>query len=189
MKTQHFNTRLLVEIALFSVLCVILDLFSFKAWGQGGSISLQMLPIFVIAFRHGLKAGSITGLIFGFLQLLLGAYILNPIQAFLDYPLAFMLVGSAGVFLKSIQAAISKGKNGRLIFFIFVGTLLGSLLRLIVHIISAMIYFSTGATGHQSVLAYATIYNVSYMVPSFILTTLIIMAMFSAFKRLLVTNQ
>lgn len=84
MKTQLFNTHLLVEIALFSVLCVILDLFSFKAWGQGGSISLQMLPIFVIAFRHGLKAGSITGLIFGLLQLLLGAYILNPIQAFLD---------------------------------------------------------------------------------------------------------
>lgn len=99
-----------------------------------------------------------------------------------------MLVGSAGIFSKSIQTAISKGKNGHLIFFIFIGTLLGSLLRLVVHIISAMIYFSAGATGHQSVFAYAIIYNVSYMVPIFILTTLIIMAMFGAFKRLLVTN-
>ncbi|MGK4063505.1 energy-coupled thiamine transporter ThiT [Weissella paramesenteroides] len=97
-------------------------------------------------------------------------------------------MNSATFCSKSIQTAISKGKNGRLIFFIFVETLLGSLLRLIVRIISAIIYFSASVTGHHSVLAYVTIYNVSYMVPSFIPATLIIMAMFSTFKRLLVTN-
>ncbi|AYW48603.1 hypothetical protein C7K38_09620 [Tetragenococcus osmophilus] len=41
----------LVEVALFVALGVILDLFSFRAWLQGGSISLQMVPIFIMSYR------------------------------------------------------------------------------------------------------------------------------------------
>ncbi|WP_038599471.1 energy-coupled thiamine transporter ThiT [Lactococcus lactis] len=182
------KTRILVEIAIFSVLCVILDTFSFRAWGQGGSISLQMLPILIISFRRGLKVGLITGLVFGILQLILGAYIINPFQAFLDYPLAFALVGFGGIFSKNIYKSYIRGKKISLILFIVLGSFLGSLLRLIVHIISAMIYFGAGAGPHQTVLIYSIIYNSSYVIPSFIITTIVLIIIMSSFKGLFFKN-
>lgn len=147
-----------------------------------------MLPILVISFRRGLKVGLITGLVFGILQLILGAYIINPFQAILDYPLAFTLVGSGGIFSKNIYKSFILGKKFSLILFIILGSLLGSLLRLIVHIISAMIYFGTGAGPHQSVLIYSIIYNSSYVIPSFMITTIVLIVIIGSLKGLFFKN-
>ena len=65
--------RVIAEIAILVGLAVVLDLLAglFSPFKQGGSISPAMLPIFIIAFRHGWKKGVLAGLTFGAIQLLL----------------------------------------------------------------------------------------------------------------------
>lgn len=49
----------LIEIAIMTAAAVILDIVSgmFLSMPQGGSISIMMIPIFLISFRWGVKAG------------------------------------------------------------------------------------------------------------------------------------
>ena len=80
---------MLMEIAIFASVGLVLDQISFKLWPQGGSISLVMLPILLIAIRWGLSAGLITGLLIGILQVVFGAYVLHWLKEFLFVLLLF----------------------------------------------------------------------------------------------------
>ncbi|CAM5466230.1 Energy-coupled thiamine transporter ThiT OS=Lysinibacillus sphaericus OX=1421 GN=LS41612_03440 PE=4 SV=1 [Lysinibacillus sphaericus] len=68
---------MLVEIAIFAAVGLVLDQVSFKVWAQGGSVSLVMIPIILMAFRWGLLSGLTTGLLIGVLQTMFGAYIVH----------------------------------------------------------------------------------------------------------------
>lgn len=164
----------IIEVALFSAIAVVLDLFSFSAWGQGGSISLQMVPIFMMSFRWGWKGGLTTGLIFGLLQLIMGAYIIHPFQAVLDYPLAFTVVGCSAITTIHIKKSVEQKNRAKTVLYVTLGCLVGSFLRLVFHNLSAMIYFGASAPADQPVWLYATIYNSSYIFPSFVLSVLLI---------------
>lgn len=174
MQTNH-RVLFIVEVAVFAAISVILDFFSFSAWGQGGSISFQMIPTFIMSFRWGYRGGLITGFIFGLLQLVLGAYIIHPIQGLLDYPVAFTVVGFSALFWHQIKKSVELKKTKYLNFYIVVACLLGSLLRLAVHIISAVIFFGASVPSDQSVLLYASIYNASYVLPSFLISSVVIL--------------
>ncbi|KAB2860560.1 MAG: energy-coupled thiamine transporter ThiT, partial [Exiguobacterium chiriqhucha] len=50
---QRLKLQALIEISLFAALGLIFDLLIPFRMPQGGSISLAMLPIFVMAYRHG----------------------------------------------------------------------------------------------------------------------------------------
>ncbi|MGX7197975.1 energy-coupled thiamine transporter ThiT [Enterococcus olivae] len=170
----------MIEMALFSAIAVVLDLFSFSAWGQGGSISLQMVPIFMMSFRWGWKGGVATGWVFGLLQLIMGAYIIHPFQALLDYPLAFTAVGCSALTANLIRKAVEQKSQTKAVVYITLGCLTGSFLRLVFHNLSAMIYFGASAPADQPVWLYATIYNVSYILPSFILSVLLLLILVQA---------
>ncbi|MEY8764248.1 MULTISPECIES: energy-coupled thiamine transporter ThiT [Clostridium] len=174
----------IVEVALFSALASILDLFSFKAWGQGGSISLQMVPIFIMSFRWGWRGGLSTGLVFGLLQLITG-YVINPIQGLLDYPIAFTLVGLSAITAKSVYKSAKQKNKFRMFSFITLGCFVGSFARLIIHIISAMIYFGAGAPKNQAVWVYAIIYNTSYVFPSFVFSVILISILVQAREEII----
>lgn len=158
------NNRLvlLVEIALMAAVGVILDLLSLRLWPNGGSISLAMVPIFLIAFRRGAGPGLITGLLVGVLQpLLVAPFYVHPIQFILDYPIAFMLVGLAGLFHVSVDTSQMK----RLVM-IAIGCVVGSLLRLVSHFISGVIWFGDMAPEGTPVALYSFLYNASYLLPT-----------------------
>lgn len=57
---MNHKTLMLVEIAILTTLAFLLDTIpglQFTIWPQGGSVSFAMIPVFIIAFRWGLKAG------------------------------------------------------------------------------------------------------------------------------------
>ncbi|WP_283152246.1 energy-coupled thiamine transporter ThiT [Guptibacillus hwajinpoensis] len=153
---------LLVEIALMAAVGVILDLLSLRLWPNGGSVSLAMVPIFLIAYRRGLGAGLTTGLLVGLLQpLIVPPFYVHPIQFLLDYPIAFMVVGMAGIF--SVKVDEAKRKR---ITMIILGCLTGSLLRLVSHFISGVIWFGEMAPEGTPVALYSFLYNASYLLPT-----------------------
>ena len=58
------------EVAIFSALALALDficgLYLSFAWLNGGSISIAMVPIFIMCYRWGPKGGFLTALLTGF---------------------------------------------------------------------------------------------------------------------------
>lgn len=171
---------LLIEIAIMAALALVLDLISIKGfWGYGGSVSLAMIPILLMAFRRGLTAGLLTGFIVGAIQMFTG-YFVHPVQVFLDYTVAYTVVGFAGVF--SITQLTTRSKRT---LAILAGVFLASLLRFIVHFISGVVWFGIYAPENMNVVLYSIIYNASYMIPVFILSTIVFILLTNTAPRLL----
>ncbi|MFX3625533.1 MAG: energy-coupled thiamine transporter ThiT [Ectobacillus sp.] len=170
--------QVLIEIAMASALAIILDtvpFLSFKLWAQGGSVSFAMIPIFLIAFRWGWKAGLLNGLIFGLLQIATGqAYIVHPVQGFIDYFLAFTSLGFAGLFAGQIKAAFANGRRSATWSYIVAGVFLGSMLRFLSHFIAGIVFFAEFAPKGQPVAIYSLVYNASYMLPAAILSSVLL---------------
>lgn len=116
---------------------------------QGGSITLETLPILFMAFWGGWRLGVLTGFLDGILQLVFGAFIFHPVQVVLDYPLPFALLGLAGLLPNYMR----------------LGILGASALRLISHFVSGVVFFGEYAPEGTSVWLYAALYNLSFVLP------------------------
>jgi thiamine transporter len=177
--------QLLLEIAILGALSFVLDQLTVFQWPQGGSITLSMLPIIVMAFRWGLAGGMLTGFISGLLQLITGGKVFHWAQALLDYTLAYTLVGVAaitGIWLIKNIAIKSKGGMAAAII---TGTIIGGLLRYLIHFIGGIVFFGEYAPEGQPAWLYSLIYNGSYMIPSMILCAIIAVLLFTTAPRLL----
>lgn len=114
------NLRALTEGAVMVALAQVLGYIKLFALPNGGSITLNMLPIFIFCARWGLGYGLLSSFVLGLLQLLLdGAYAWGWQSIIGDYLIAYGVIGIAGLF--------HKRKNGLLI-----GTVVGSVARFIV---------------------------------------------------------
>lgn len=182
---RNQKVLLLVEVAIFAGIGLVLDMLSISLWFQGGSISLVMVPIILIAIRWGFAGGLSTGLIIGFLQVLAGrAYILYPSQGFLDYFVAFTVVGLAAIVRYKVLQGKNEQNKSKIVTYIVLGAVIGGLLRFITHVVAGVIFFSEAAEG-QNVWIYSIVYNGGYMIPSIILTAIVCGIIFAAAPRLL----
>lgn len=139
----NVNTRFMTEVAMMTALGIILDylagVFSIKLWPNGGSISIAMIPILLMGFRYGLKGGLLTGFLVGTIQLFYG-YIIHPVQAMLDYPIAYTVLGLCGFFM--IRSTMTVKKK---IIYLILGSFIGVGLRLVSHVISGIVWFGDSA--------------------------------------------
>lgn len=169
----------IVEVAVFSALALALDffcgLYSF-AWLNGGSLSIAMVPIFIMSYRHGLKGGLLCGLLVGTIQVLWG-YFLHPVQVILDYPLAYFVTGFAGLFFKQVKNSEGGLKND----YICLGIVIGGLLRLLVASISGTAFFGVDFFG-------SVIYNATYLMPSTVLCMILTCIIIGTMKQLMYKN-
>ncbi len=156
----------MLEIALMAAVSVILSYVEFGAlWAYGGSISLVMVPIFIMMFRRGWKAGVLTGALVGVIQLLTGGYVVHPVQLVLDYPLAYAVLGLGSVFAVRSVSSLSG---------IIIAISIGSLLRLGSHFLSGIIWFGDYAPEGIPVALYSILYNASYLVPEAAITIIVV---------------
>ena len=184
------KTLFLVEVAVFAALAVLLDyvssIISLRIWPQGGSVSIAMVPIFIMAFRWGLKGGLTTGFLLGALQLVVTQpWIATPVQAFIDYFVAFTVVGVAGIFAGVVQQQFAEGEKTKANGYIIAGVLLGSTLRFLCHFATGIIFFGMYAPEDQPIALYSFLYNGSYMLPSAIICGVVVVALYGAASRVL----
>ena len=196
------TTRKITESALLIAMAIVLELVSKSFIPEmpfGGQITLvSMLPIVLISYRHGVKWGLLSGLVYAAMEMVLGAktvaaafqpdYFGSGVMIFnallmclLDYVLAFSVLGLGGLFRNKI-------KNPG------VGLMCGSLValgcRYLCHVLSGFILFrgyaewfftqegfpGWGASLVASLspnvlgLVYSLVYNAMYMLPEMILT-------------------
>lgn len=188
MNSRQQRLLMLIEVAIFTALAIVLDnipFLKFKVWPNGGSVSFSMIPVFLVAFRWGLKGGLLSGFLFGLLKLIFGPSILHLYQAFVEYGFAFTVIGLAGIFSNKLKAAINTGKTGLVFTFIFLGTLVGSGLRFLAHFYGGIVFWGEFAPEDQPVWLYSFLYNGSYMLPSFIICAIGIFLLFKAQPKII----
>jgi thiamine transporter len=176
--------QLILEIAILGAISFVLDKIGFSM-PQGGSITLSMLPIVVMAFRWGIVGGMLTGFVSGLLQLMMGGFVFNAIQAALDYFVSYTLVGVAGITLVWLLSSKAKGNKGSMVAAIVVGTVIGGLLRYLIHFIGGIVFFASYAPEGQPVWLYSLVYNASYMIPAIILSAIVAAILFTSAPRLI----
>lgn len=185
---RNKRVLLMVEIAIFAALGFVLDFIAFRM-PQGGSVSLVMIPIVLMAFRRGIGAGIITGLLVGLLQIVTGFISVAPLsfgfvvmQVVLDYLLAYGVVGLAGVMRGRYMEAVQSKKTGKVFAMVTLGVLIGSFLRYTVHVITGILFFGMFAEGN--VFIYSAVYNATYMIPVALVAAIVCSLLFITAPRL-----
>lgn len=158
-RRERLTSRQIAEIGLALALSTILSEIKISGfWAQGGSVTAaSLVPIMIIAFRYGGKVGLTVGVIHGLIQLIIGPYVVHPIQLLLDYPIAFGMIGLCGFF--------NKNK--------ILGIIVGLLGRFLMHFISGIIYFAQYAPEGWNPAYYSFIYNISYIAPEIIISIIV----------------
>jgi thiamine transporter len=177
----HWGVRAIAEIgvavALAAALSWLGQMFPLRM-PQGGSFGLEMLPILFIAIRRGVLPGVVAGGLFGLLSLagIAGTpYIYHPLQALLDYPLAFAGLGLAG--LVPVGDVGDRLGLGRLIAAVALGT--GA--RFVCHFLSGLIFFAAYAPAWEAPWLYSITYNLLYLLPSAVATGIVLWPLLKAY--------
>ncbi|MBM7649278.1 thiamine transporter [Bacillus ectoiniformans] len=170
----------LMEAAIFASLAFLLDLLPSIKLSPVISISFAMVPIFYVALRWGVKAGMASGFLWGLLQVILGdAYILTPVQAFIEYFVAFAFIGMAGVFAGKLAKAEKKAPV------ILAAVFIGSAARYVWHFLAGWIYFGEYAPEGTPAALYSLFVNGITMLGAFALCSIVMMFLWKAAPRLL----
>ncbi|MBA3953238.1 MAG: energy-coupled thiamine transporter ThiT, partial [Rubrobacter sp.] len=74
------DTRVLTEAALAIALAFVLGLIKIFQMPFGGSISLEMIPLILLALRQGPVVGVVAGSAYGLLNLAVGPVVVHPVQ-------------------------------------------------------------------------------------------------------------
>ena len=165
MRSQR--TQLIVEIALTAALAAVLSMFAVRLPINfaGGTISLSMVPVFVLALRRGVFAGVAAGVLFGMADMLIEPYFVAPVQVLLDYCVAFGAVGLAGLGSAAYRRALGRSQWFALAVAVpFM--VLGGAARFAAAWTSGVVFFGMNAPAGQPVWLYSIVYNLSYIVPS-----------------------
>jgi len=108
--------------------------------------------------RRGLRNGLEAGAVYGLVNMALGGYIVDPVQALLDYPIAFAALGLAGVFRK----------------YPVIGVIVGIFGRFLAHFVSGVWFFWMYAPEGMNPVVYSAIYNGGYLGVELIVSAVII---------------
>lgn len=178
------ETRRITEIAILIALAIVIEAVSkfIPSLPQGGSINVATLPIFILAYRHGIKWGVISGMVYGLLSYMFFGAFYHWASIVIDYGLAFGVIGFSGIFRIF-------GKDS--IWSFSFGVVFGSILRFIMHTISGVIVFSyiLGYNEATNAYWYSITYNITYILPSMILVLLVGFAVYKPIQTITTTHN
>jgi thiamine transporter len=169
-KSSH--TRIFAEIVVFSALSAVLYAVRPFSLPFGGAITLgSMVPVMFLSLRRGIRVGVIAGAVFGALALpidviTLGAssIIVTPQQVFLEYPLAFGIIGLTGMF------------HRKTVLFAIAGAAISVFIRFLVHYFVGVYvwYYVYTFPGDYGQYVWPAVYNGSFLLVEFIISAVLL---------------
>ncbi len=158
----------MAEVAVAVALSAALGMVKVYQLPQGGSITAgSMVPVFLVALRWGAGRGILAGMLTGLVNFLVEPVFLHPVQFLLDYPVAFGVLGLAGLF-RSVPWA---------------GVLVGGAGRFTAHVVSGVVFFAQYAPKGMRPVVYSLLYNGSYMLPEVAVSVFLTLLLLRALPR------
>jgi len=161
------DARVLTEAAISVALAFVLGLFVLFKMPFGGSVSLEMIPLILLALRQGWRVGVVAGAAYGLLDLTIDLFVVHPLQLLLDYPMAFGVLGLAGLFRPTVRGAV-------------LGATVAVLARFFCHFLSGVIFFASYAPEGWNPLLYSAAYNAAYLAPSLAIVIVVVVVLLKA---------
>ena len=155
---------------VFSALSAALYIIRPFSMPYGGAVTLgSMVPVMWLSMRRGVYAGIIAGTLFGIMALIIDMVLLpyspiaTPIQAVLEYPVAFGVLGLAGFFHKKTIA------------FAIAGVAISVFIKFLVHyFVGVFIWYYIYEFPAFGQYVYPAVYNGLFLVPEFIISAILI---------------
>ncbi len=148
---KTWTAKSLAYAALSIALAFVLSYVKLFRMPNSGSVTLaSMLPLMLFSAAYGVGPGLLAGAAYGLLQYVQGGYFVHPIQFLLDYPIAFALIGLAGVY-KYLPKSWSKWS-------LYAAMVLGALGRCISATLAGILYWDTAPWA-------SLVYNGTYLLP------------------------
>lgn len=149
----------------------------------GGSVTFaSMIPVAIIAYRHGIFWGLGTGGVYAVVQQLLGlenfSYLPVPTPIAIialilfDYILAFLAIGLSGIFrgrLRKEGKALSVFSGVEFML----GALVVSIIRYLCHTIAGATVWAGLPIPDGAALLYSVGYNATYMIPETVINCIV----------------
>ena len=167
------NTKKLTVSALMIALAQILSILAVFQAPNGGDITLGgAVPIIIVSLMYSTKWGIFTAIVSTLVNMLLKGVITTLpadlgtyfMMVFLDYVLAFGVIGLAGLFSRMMKSTR---------FAMVVSSAIVVFLRFLCHFASGILLWGIYAPKGQPVWIYSLIYNGGYMLPEMIITVVI----------------
>ncbi len=155
------------ESALCVALAMVFSQIKLFQLPQGGAVTLEIVPLIVLARRWGIPRGAMAGAATGILQMILGGYVVHPVQAALDYPLAFAALGLGAIGNRS-----------------WVGVLMAGGARIACHVASGVVFFASYAPEGLNPLVYSLAYNAGFMSVNIVIALILVPLILSRLDRL-----
>lgn len=156
------NVQKLAISALMVAIAYVLSMIKFIHLPFGGSITFfSMLTISLPSYIFGVRYGFMASITYSLLQMIVDPYIVHPIQAALDYTIAFSCFGIVGFFRNQ--------KRG-----LALGFIAACIIRFLASSVSGYVFFKEYAPEAWNPLIYTVVYNGSYIFTECVLSIVFI---------------
>ena len=182
---KKVTTLQLVESAVAIAIAVVLNEFLKIPSPLGGGLTVvSMLPLVIISHRYGAGWGLFTAFVFSLIELVFGlkniGYAESTVMAvgiiFLDYILAYSVIGLSGIFGKS-RAAVATG------------IIVTFTLRFLCHLVSGAWIWGVWMPDEYMGMTmtnpwiYSALYNGWYMAAELVLTLIVAMLIYKPLEK------
>ena len=172
-KTNKIVFTALMASAAFTI-AIIMKLIPFTKMGaSGGSLSLAMLPIFIVGYILGTKYGILAGVTYAIINFFFDGYGYHWASIIFDYLLAFGCLGLCGIFKSKAL------KDNKLINYVYfsLGMIIPSIIRFLMHTIA-------GTLAWETPFGASAIYNAPYVFASMLLCLIVGILIFPQLRKI-----
>src|SRR5699024_6401267 len=181
----------ITEGALITALAMVLSFIPHSTGVSAVEFSYGLIPMSIFALRRGLKPGLMAGLVWGILDLVIRGFsnggFLNPLQGFVEYPVAFGVVGLIGLGSVQVKRSIEQGNNalGLIIFY----SAIGFFAKYFFHFIAGGIYWGSYAPKGMNPWIYSLVINGGSFIANMIMLLILAVLLNKIFKRLIMVKN
>jgi thiamine transporter len=166
---------MLAEIIVLSALSgVLYSIRPFPGFPFGGAVTLaSMVPTMWLSLRRGVRVGVLAGILYGIIAffidiLYLGAssIVATPLQAVLEYPIAFGLIGLTGMF------------HTKKISLVLFGAGISVFLRFLVHyFVGVFVWNYVYSFPEFGQYLWPAVYNGSFLLAEFLISAILLVVL------------
>ncbi|WP_125707973.1 energy-coupled thiamine transporter ThiT [Companilactobacillus zhongbaensis] len=179
---------ILTEGALVTAAAQVLSFIPHSFGVSSIELVYGLIPMAIFALRRGFKAGLLAGLVWGLLDLLLrglsSGSVLNPLQGFLEYPVAFAAIGLIGIGSAKAKQVIRDGKNSVWWILLFSG--FGIFVKYFFHFLAGGVFWAAFAPKGMNPWIYSGVINGGSFIANVFMVLILCFVLNSIFKKLIV---